>query len=403
MATLAGGGFMFLMGVVAQRYMPKDPVTGQSEYGVFMALLNALPQLAIPALGLQTVFAQQAGAATSEERRRELAGTVRGVINVLFVLWLIVVVLAQIFEQQLLATYKIGNPTALWFTVDAALLAMIAPLFGGLLLGRQDFFWYGWISICNGLGRFLAVAILVVAFHSGAAGSMGGVLGALMVSCALFMWRTQTAWRGATTPIAWKSWLARVIPLTAGLGVFTFMLTRDSILAQRVLADSSGYQSARLVGVALVFLTAPLAAVLFPKVARSHALSEESNVLIQALGATGVIGALAAVASMLFPELPLRIMSGEKYINSAYLVPWFAWCMLPLAVANVLINNLLARERYAVVPWLLVVAVGYSIALSFVNDTPLRLVQTLGVFGVLLVLVCVVFTIRQPRAGVTRR
>ncbi len=130
---------MFLVQVVAQRYLPKDATTGRSEFGVFMALMNALAQMAIPALGLQTVFAQQTGAATTDQRRRELAGTVRGVINLLFILWLVVVVLAQVFEQRLLVTYKIQNPTALWFTIDAALLAMISPIFGGVPAGPSGF------------------------------------------------------------------------------------------------------------------------------------------------------------------------------------------------------------------------------------------------------------------------
>ena len=44
------------------------------------------------------------------------------------------------------------------------------------------------------------------------------------------------------------------------------------------------------------------------------------------------------------------------------MVPWFAWCLVPLSLANVLINNVLARERYAAVPWLVAVAIGYGIA-----------------------------------------
>jgi O-antigen/teichoic acid export membrane protein len=181
------------------------------------------------------------------------------------------------------------------------------------------------------------------------------------------------------------------------------MQTHDPVVVQHAFTNTGGYNAARLVGAALVFLTAPLAVVLFPKIARSHALSEKSNVLLQALGATGLIGALAALASTLFPELPLRIMSGTQYIESAPLVPWFAWCMWPLAIANVLINNLLARERFAAVPWLLAVAAGYGITLQFRHDSFTTVIRTLGLFGLLLVVVCVVFTIRQPRAGATRR
>jgi O-antigen/teichoic acid export membrane protein len=403
-ATIAGSGFMFLVQVIAQR-MPQDPVTHQTQFSLFTALLNALAQMAIPALGLQTVFAQQRGAATTEEKQRELIGTVRGVTTMLVSIWLALVVLALIFQTRLLAVYKIPNAAALWFTMGAVLFSLLTPVFGGLLQGRQDFVWYGWNTILNGLGRFGAVLVLVVFLGCQAAGAMAGVLAGLVFSLSIFMWRTQPSWRGAAAKVNWRQWLANVAPLTIGLGTFQFMLTRDPIVVQREFADAGGFNAARLVGVALVLINTPIALVMFPKIARTHALSEKSNVLAQALGAVGVIGAVAALACTLMPKLPLLVMarlSGQTYIlESAYLVPWIAWCMLPLGVANVLMNNLFARKRYAVVPWLLAVAVGYGVTLEYRHATFLQVMQTLGIFSLLLVAVCVAFTLLSPGTRAT--
>jgi hypothetical protein len=68
-----------------------------------------------------------------------------------------------------------------------------------------------------------------------------------------------------------------------------------------------------------------------------------------------------------------------------------------------LINNVLARERYAAVPWLVAVAIGYGVALRFNHGTFTAVIKTLGVFSLLLVAVCVVFTVWIPRADSTRR
>jgi O-antigen/teichoic acid export membrane protein len=174
------------------------------------------------------------------------------------------------------------------------------------------------------------------------------------------------------------------------------MLTRDPIVVQAAFKDAGGYNAARLVGVALVMINTPIALVMFPKIARSHALSEKSNVLAQALGAVGVIGAISALACTLFPKLPLLVMSGHKFIDSASLVPWIAWCMLPLGVANVLMNNLFARRHYRIVPWLLAVAIGYGVTLEHRHTSFLQVMQTLGVFSLLLLVVCIVFTLFTP-------
>src|SRR5512135_2464245 len=104
------------------------------------------------------------------------------------------------------------------------------------------------------------------------------------------------------------------------------------------------YAAAGMIGRALVFLTAPLTQVMFPKVAESAARSEKSNAAMLALGATALIGAGAALGCTLLPSLPLRIVYDASYVRIAWLVPWFAWCMVPLTLGSVLVNNLLARE-----------------------------------------------------------
>jgi hypothetical protein len=81
--------------------------------------------------------------------------------------------------------------------------------------------------------------------------------------------------------------------------------------------------------------------------------------------------------------------------------------MVPLALANVLINNLLARANFRVVPALVVLAAAYGVVLAVVGRhagnlaepaAGLRMMlQTLGVFTLLLLAVCAWFTFRSPK------
>ena len=74
------------------------------------------------------------------------------------------------------------------------------------------------------------------------------------------------------------------------------------------------------------------------------------------------------------------------------LLPWYAWAVVPLSVANVLLNNLLARSLFKVVPALCVLAVGYAFALTRFHDTPVMVIKTLGVGNLLLLAVCAWYT-----------
>ena len=142
---------------------------------------------------------------------------------------------------------------------------------------------------------------------------------------------------------------------------------------------------------------------MFPKLARSKATGEKSHALELALAATFLAGiCLAAIACTALPSLPLLIMGGKKYLVVASLVPWFAWCMLPLTLSIVMVNSLMARSKFSAVPWLVLVAIGYGVALVLVGrhagslaDTQAGLrmmIQTLGVFNLLLFAVCAWFT-----------
>jgi O-antigen/teichoic acid export membrane protein len=370
----------------------------KAEYGVFMTLLQVLNMMTIPAMGLQLVFVQQTVAALARGETRQLTGTVRGVLKVAFILWVVIAGVALIFQGQIAAAYKIQNPAAIWATVAMALVAAVNPVVMGLLQGKMNFLWLGIAAMLNGAGRLIGIAIIVLILGGYAAGAMGGAVIGMSLAVAVAAWHTRDIWAGPSEPIQWRPWLGRVVPLTLGFGTSTVMLSWDMIVVQRFFPqDLTGfYAAAGMIGRALVFLTAPLTAVMFPKVAHSAARDEKSDVLGQALGATALLGGVAALGCTIVPWLPLWIIYDKSFQSVAPLVPWFAWCMLPLTLANVLLNNLLAHRRFEAVPWLIVVALGYAVTLWFWHDSFLRVVQLLGAFAVLFFGVCAFFTWRRP-------
>ena len=395
-ATVSGGAFMYAVHKVAGK-MPK------AEYGVFLTLLQVFNQMQIPALGLQTIFAQQAVAAAHEGERGQLTAAVRAVAIGTFLLWLAMAVGAFVIQDDLIRLWKISNPAAVWATVLLALGSMWLPMMMGVLQGRQNFLWLGWAGILNGVGRFVAITLIVLFLGGYAAGAMFGAVAGLVVAMAVAVWQTRDVWFGESSPFEWRAWLGRVVPLTLGLGASQFMFSADMIVVQTNFdKDMTGlYGAAGMIGRALVTFTAPMMAVMFPKVAQSAARAEKTNVLAQALGATALLGSLAALACTLFPELPLRLVYDKSFLVIAPLVPWFAWCMLPLTLANVLISSLLARRRYEAVPWLVLVALAYGLTLfvlspHFQQAGQTRafqsVVQTLGVFGLVLLAVSAWFT-----------
>ena len=163
-AAVGSGAFMFAVHLLSPRLLP-------SEYGDLTTLLQVMAWLTIPAIGLQTVFAQQASAALTEREQRQLTGTVRAVAQGSFLLWLALTVVAWFWQDRIVDGLKLTNATGLWIALLTGLALLWQPITLGLLQGRQNFLWLGWASILNGLGRFAVSAVLVVfasaAFSSG--------------------------------------------------------------------------------------------------------------------------------------------------------------------------------------------------------------------------------------------
>ncbi len=414
-ATLTSGVFMFAVHIFA-------PFMGDAEYGLFGTLLAMMNVMLIPALGLQTVFAHQTASARTAEDEEQLTATAQALLVWTFFLWSALALLAFIYRQDILSIFKISNPAALWVTLLIGLGQLWMPVLMGIMQGRQNFLWLGWAQIFNGAGRFVAVAIIVVLLSGKAT---GGICGALIgVTCAVMVgiifsrpvwWRPRTA-----TPFAWKEWLGRVVPLTLGLGASQFLFSVDVIYVRAIFGEhQTGYYTASgMLGRGLVMFSAPLIVVMFPKIVHNLAHGQKSNLLLYTLLGTLALSAVAAAgctavamgirlvvnSTAEYGFLPSALVTKirvnpEGMLTLSQLIPWFVWCMIPLAAANVLLNNLMARKRFRVVPYLLVVIAGYAATLSAAGNSFVGVIQILGLFCLIFLGVLALFTWADKRAS----
>jgi hypothetical protein len=161
--------------------------------------------------------------------------------------------------------------------------------------------------------------------------------------------------------------------------------------------EMAPYVAAGTLSRALLWLVLPLATVMFPKIVHAAAKSEKTNLFNLVVLGTAVLAICGVLGLWLVGPLVVKIVYKTSYVAATTaLLPWYAGAMVPLALANVLVNDLLARSRYGVVPWMVLLAAAYGFTLpAMLNHFPGRLevvLQTLGAFNLLLFLVCAWFT-----------
>ena len=367
----------------------------KSEYAAFGTLLMVVACL--PAMPLQMVFAQQSAQALATGRERQLSGMIRLAWLWTFIVWALGALAVFCFQDKIVAGWHLPNVLGLWATVLAVLASLWLPLFIGVLQGRQDFFWMGWAQIFAGAGRFVVAAALVFALTAGAAGMMAGAFLGVGFGAAIAIWRSRDLWLAPPEKFDWRGFLRQVLPLTFGFGACQFMFTSDTMFAKAYFTDEemAPYVAAGTLSRALLWLVLPLAAVMFPKIVHASAKAEKSNLFNLVVLGTAALAVCGGLGLWLVGPVVVKLVYTSNYVAATTaLLPWYAAAMVPLALANVMVNDLLARGRFGVVPWMVALAVGYGFTLPQVLDhfhSRAVVLQTLGGFNLLLFGVCAWF------------
>jgi O-antigen/teichoic acid export membrane protein len=407
-ATFVGGALMALVHTVARKM-------GAAEYSTFVTLLRVLIIMGIPTAALQTIFARQAAAVTTDTQQHRLTATVRALLLGTFLLWLVCAVAVLGFMRPLSHLLKVSNPAALYFLLVIGWTSLWIPVAKGVLQGQHRFLGLGWLQISDGVGRFGVMLLVILCFGGKAAAAMFAAVVGQLITIFLGAWLTYPIWSARPAfKFDWKKWLAEALPLTMGLGTILLMSSIDMVFVQSLFTDAREtalYGGAMLTGFAIIQFIAPVALVMFARVAQNVARSERGDSLGLTLLATIVFGSLAGIGCTLLPALPLHLMylGNPEMWKAAPLVPWFAWALLPLTVANVLVQNILAQGRFQAVLWLVLVPAAYTAALclqapSLVQMPPfdafIRVIQTLGVASTMLCLLAAWFS-RQPKTVIS--
>lgn len=390
-ANIGGGGLMFSVHMLAK----KIP---DAQYGIFGVLLAVA--MCVPNMPLQMVFAQQTAQALATGRERELSGFIR-------LTWLGTLVFCAVlglglfhWRQEILTHWRITNPACLWITLVVVLLSLWLPMVWGLLQGQQNFLWLGWSNIGNSFGRLAVAAFLVLALGGYATGMMIGVCAGLVLGVGIGVWQTRSLWTVPAQAFNWRGLLPQAGPLVLGFACVQFFFTADTLFVKAYFSgdDSAFYVSAGTLSRALMWLVVPLATVMFPKIVHSVARSEKSNLLSLVMLGTLILAAGGALGLTVLGPWIVRLAYKPSYVQvAAHVMPWYAWAMVPLTLAFALVNNLLARSQFRIVPVLVVLAVAYGLALTRFHSSMIMVLQTLGLFNLLLLAACLWFTWKAPK------
>lgn len=385
------GGLMTLL------VHPLNKRISDSEYSAFGVLLMVVACL--PTIPFQMVFAQQTAQKLAVGEERQLGGMIRVAWLWTFIAWVVGAVAVFVFRNKIAENWHLPGVMGLLVTLPMILASIWMPMFFGALQGRQDFFWLGWGQMLGGIGRFAFAAFFVLALGAGAAGMMTGALLGVAISAVIGIWRTRDLWSAPSEPFDVKGLMRQIMPLLLGFGAFQFLFASDTMFTKAYFSGDAmkPYVAAGTFSRGLLWIILPLATVMFPKLVHAHTRSEKTNLFSIVILGTAVIGICGMIGLWVCGPLAVKIVySPQDVAPTMALIPWYAGAMVPLGMATVMVNDLMARSKFQVVPFMVLLAIAYGFAMPFMlSHFPGRLevpLQTLGVFNLLLFGVCALFT-----------
>ena len=261
-------------------------------------------------------------------------------------------------------------------------LALVLPVFLGILQGLHRFFPFGLGISSISLGRFLAGILLVSVLSWGVNGALlAGAIGTCL-AISITLWSVRDILREQENPLPqglFKEMGKYAFPVFLSTTMVMALGNLDIVLVKHYCSPEEAglYSIAAILGRIALYLPGVLIVVLFPEAAKAKATgNEDSRILWVSLGLTALLGGSFALACTFWPEPIIVLLFGEKYQAAAGLLTIISLAMAMLAVANVIFTYSLARSEFNFL-WPLVSGVAMMLFLIFFfHDSALTIAKT---------------------------
>lgn len=286
---------------------------------------------------------------------------------------------------------------SLWALGLVAYVTLYTPVLNGTLQGSHKFGWF------IGAGLTMAVGRVVL---GGMAGYVGGSVTLVLLAIAISVVAALVVGylpvgkiiRGVKLPAtapSMRSVYHYIWPVALGQCALFVLMNADLVFAPRFLSGETlaVYSKAAMLSRSILFLPLPVAIAMFPRAVNSDNWRLLAGPLLLAVG----LLVFAALVLSFAPGLLLNLMYGVGGVAYSQIISLYIWAAMPLALLNVVVQYLWARDRIMVVLWLVPVAGGYVAALFLGHQSVQLIILWLFLSGFLGLVGLVAALFYRPR------
>lgn len=380
-STVACGALNYAFQIVMGRTL------SPAAYGVFGSLFAGFYLVNVLGIGVQLSTTRFTAARSSDEGT--LAGLHGGLTVRVVGLGVLIAVGIGLASPLISEAFGLAS---VWPVVIVAAIVPAALAFRtnrGTFQGRQ---WFGLLASYNVAYAVakLVCAVALVLLGLDILGAFAGIAIAtlLVVAASTYHVRRRlpgTGFRRGTGTQEYGSIYAFLSPAVLAAFCQNVPANVDVIIVGAVVGGEQAgmYVTASVLAKVLVFLPLGISKALFPKITDDHADSSAGRsqaLLTRALTYVVLVTTAGAATFWLVPDLIVGLFFGAEYAAAAPLVRWYGLAIVPFAIALVVMNFELARDRLRFVWLFTAVTVGAIGLMWAVSGSMVAIIQVM--FGV---------------------
>jgi glycosyltransferase involved in cell wall biosynthesis/O-antigen/teichoic acid export membrane protein len=383
-----------------QVVMMRPTLMSPADYGVLSVVLNLLMGLGMPLGALAGTVTHYAALRLAAGDRAGVKALMLGFLRDLLFPAALLAGVALAGQGPLMAFLKLDSPAPLYVAAVAAVVALLATVPNGVLMGVQAFEWAAMLGnswsvfrLALGTGLVLAGFGVLGALGAHVAGLVLGSLAALAISVSIL----GRGWVAPRRPAGAYAYMGGYLATFAAYGVLS---SADVILVKHYFdAHTAGlFAKAAMVARIVFYLPGPVAAAMFPKVASTGEMSAASlHTLRKALVLATVISLAGVAVCVGAPRVLLTLLAGGGNEGQVQQLRGMVLALTPLTLVQLIAVFELAQRRFAVVIPLGLCAAGYGLGAARWHETPQQIVTVLGVASLVALAGCLGLAWRGAR------
>ncbi|MDD4606961.1 MAG: oligosaccharide flippase family protein [Patescibacteria group bacterium] len=314
-------------------------------YGELQSLIALTAIFSIPSGALLTLIVKYVANFKAEENINKIYTLFIKSVKLFGLIALVLISIIIIASPHLADFLQINSSVPILILSLSVLLAFFNSINHGVLQGLQKFKSITLINLLTVASKVILAVILVKLSLR-----VNGVLGAIVLSGIIgylitFMPLKFLFKKTQTTDINTKEIFKYIWPVFWTVLFTTLLYNLDVVLVKHFFSPeiAGQYSALALIGHIIIFIAGPMATVMFPMVAHAHTRGEKHYAIFkQTIGLTLGMGLLGVLGYFILPNLIIKILVGNKFLNMAPYLGWFAISMLLYSLINTLSRYLLS-------------------------------------------------------------